>query len=67
VLRQPVSGGTWLGLVLCLLGGASLIGQSLEVAPERIRGISTGSAPPMFFGVYFSRSSGPATGAAPGG
>jgi drug/metabolite transporter (DMT)-like permease len=53
VLRQPVSGGTVVGLVLCLLGGASLIGQSLQVAPERIRGDLYGVATAVFFGVYF--------------
>jgi drug/metabolite transporter (DMT)-like permease len=53
VLRQPVSGGTWLGLLLCLLGGASLIGQSLEVAPERIRGDLYGIGTAVFFGMYF--------------
>src|SRR5919107_1364447 len=35
VLRRRVSRATFLGLGLCLLGGAALIGQSLEVDPAR--------------------------------
>src|SRR5687768_11260549 len=38
VLRRRVSGGTDAGLILCLAGGASLIGQSLDVHPARILG-----------------------------
>jgi len=53
VLHRPVSRGTLIGLVLCLLGGAALIGQSLQVAPERIRGDLYGVATAVFFGVYF--------------
>lgn len=53
VLCQPISGGTVIGLVLCLLGGAALIGQSLQIAPERIRGDLYGMATAVFFGVYF--------------
>ena len=38
VLRQQVSRGTFIGLGLCLLGGAALIGQSLQADPARIEG-----------------------------
>lgn len=53
VLRQTVPGHTWLGLVVCLLGGAALIGQSFQVAPERIQGDLYGLATAVFFGIYF--------------
>ena len=53
VLRQPVAGGTFMGLLLCLLGGASLVWQSFEVAPERIRGDLFGIATAVFFALYF--------------
>ncbi|HVL73804.1 MAG TPA: DMT family transporter [Beijerinckiaceae bacterium] len=53
VLRQRVAGSTWLGLVLCLAGGAALIGQSLQVDPARIRGDLYGIATAFFFGLYF--------------
>src|SRR3954467_2250784 len=38
VLRQHVAGATFVGLLLCLCGGAALIGQSLQVDPGRVRG-----------------------------
>ena len=53
VLRERVRLGTWLGLGLCLLGGAALIGQSLDVDPARIRGDLYGIATAFFFGLYF--------------
>jgi drug/metabolite transporter (DMT)-like permease len=53
VLRQRISQGTVIGLVLCLLGGASLIGQSVQVEPDRIRGDLYGIATAVFFGIYF--------------
>lgn len=53
VLRQRVSRGTLVGLALCLLGGAALIGQSLQVDPARIRGDLFGVATAFFFGLYF--------------
>ncbi|HEX2137452.1 MAG TPA: DMT family transporter [Microvirga sp.] len=53
VLRQRVSGGTWVGLGFCLLGGGALIGQSLEVDPARIRGDVYGIVTALFFGLYF--------------
>ena len=53
VLRQRVRSSTWLGLGSCLLGGAALIGQSLEVDPARIRGDVYGIVTALFFGLYF--------------
>src|SRR5215207_7218134 len=53
VLRQRVKPSTFAGLSLCLLGGGALIGQSLEVAPARIRGDAFGIVTAFFFGLYF--------------
>jgi len=53
VLRERVASSTVAGLLLCLLGGAALIGQSLQVAPDRIRGDLFGVATAVFFGLYF--------------
>ena len=53
VLRRRVSPGTWLGLALCCLGGAALIGQTLDVAPSRLEGDLYGIATAMFFALYF--------------
>ena len=52
-LRRRVSGGTVAGLVLCCLGGVSLIGQSLDVNPARIVGDLYGVATAVFFALYF--------------
>ncbi len=52
-LRQRVMSGTWVGLAFCLLGGAALIGQSLQVDPARIRGDLYGIATAVFFALYF--------------
>jgi drug/metabolite transporter (DMT)-like permease len=41
------------GLLLCLLGGAVLIGGSLTFAPERLAGDLFGVATSLFFGAYF--------------
>lgn len=53
VLRQKVSRGTFIGLALCLLGGASLIGQSMQADPARLEGDLYGLATAVFFGLYF--------------
>ncbi|UVF19098.1 DMT family transporter [Microvirga terrae] len=57
VLRQQVSRGTFMGLALCLLGGAALIGQSLQADPARIEGDLYGLATAFFFGLYFLAAS----------
>src|SRR5205085_10733011 len=53
VLRQHVARSTLLGLLLCLVGGAALIGQSIQVGPGRVRGDVFGIATAFFFGLYF--------------
>jgi drug/metabolite transporter (DMT)-like permease len=53
VLKQRVSRGTVAGLAFCLLGGAALIGQSLQVDPARIRGDVYGLITAFFFALYF--------------
>ncbi len=57
VLRQRVARGTFIGLALCLLGGAALIGQSLQADPARIEGDLYGVATAFFFGMYFLAAS----------
>jgi drug/metabolite transporter (DMT)-like permease len=46
-----------MGLALCLLGGAALIGQSLQADPARIVGDLYGVATAFFFGLYFLAAS----------
>ncbi|HEX2554822.1 MAG TPA: DMT family transporter [Microvirga sp.] len=53
VLRRHIASSTVIGLLLCLLGGAALIGQSLQVDPARLRGDLFGVATAVFFGLYF--------------
>jgi drug/metabolite transporter (DMT)-like permease len=53
VLRRRVSGATLFGLILCVLGGLALIGQSLQVDPARILGDLYGVATAAFFALYF--------------
>ena len=53
VQRKQIAGATVAGLALCVAGGVSLIGQSLEIAPGRILGDLYGVATAFFFGVYF--------------
>lgn len=52
-LRQRIAGATVLGLLFCMLGGAALIGQSLQVDPARIRGDVYGIITATFFALYF--------------
>ena len=42
-----------LGLALCLLGGAALLGESLRFRPEGALGDGFGVATGLFFGLYF--------------
>src|SRR4051794_2332839 len=53
VLKKKISSGTVIGLLFCLLGGAALIGQSLQADPARIQGDVFGIATAFFFGLYF--------------
>jgi drug/metabolite transporter (DMT)-like permease len=53
VLRRRIARATLIGLLLCLMGGTALIGQSLQVDPGRLRGDLLGIATAFFFGLYF--------------
>jgi drug/metabolite transporter (DMT)-like permease len=53
VMKQRIARGTVAGLALCLLGGAALIGQSLQVDPARLEGDLYGVMTAVFFGLYF--------------
>ncbi|WP_075997359.1 DMT family transporter [Salaquimonas pukyongi] len=52
-IGEPVPRRTWLGLALCLMGAALLIGSSYQLAPERIVGDLYGVITSLFFGLYF--------------
>lgn len=52
VFRERISRDNFMGLALCLLGGAALIGQSYSFAPERLVGDSYALATSLFFGLY---------------
>jgi len=53
VLKEKVGPATLGGLALCLLGGSSLIGDTLSLAPERLLGDLFGLLTAVFFGLYF--------------
>src|SRR5215208_2260 len=53
VLRRRVAGATVAGLLLCLLGGAALVGASLALEPGHLRGDLEGVVTAFFFGLYF--------------
>jgi drug/metabolite transporter (DMT)-like permease len=52
VFREKISRGNFLGLALCLIGGAALIGQSYSFAPERLVGDGYALVTSVFFGLY---------------
>lgn len=52
VFREKISKGNFLGLALCLTGGAALIGQSYSFAPERLLGDGYALITSLFFGLY---------------
>lgn len=52
VFREKLSRDNFMGLALCLLGGAALIGQSYSFAPERLLGDSYALMTSVFFGLY---------------
>jgi len=52
-LRKSVGGATLAGLLLCLIGGAALVWQSLAFAPEHLHGDFYGAMTGLFFGAYF--------------
>ncbi len=53
VFRERISRGMLVGISLCLMGGAALIGNSLAVDPARIRGDAFGLVTAVFFALYF--------------
>ena len=52
VFREKISQSNFLGLALCLIGGAALIGQSYSFAPERLIGDGYALITSLFFGLY---------------
>jgi drug/metabolite transporter (DMT)-like permease len=52
-LRQRIARSMVIGLVLALAGGATLLGESLSLAPERLAGDFYGVVTAVFFGLYF--------------
>ncbi|MCF4125315.1 DMT family transporter [Methylobacterium sp. SyP6R] len=50
--RRP-AGRTLAGLLVCLLGGATLVGQSVQVDPTRLSGDRDGVITAFFFALYF--------------
>jgi len=52
VFREKISQANFLGLALCLAGGAALIGQSYSFAPERLLGDGYALVTSLFFGLY---------------
>ena len=52
ILDEIIGVRTLFGLVLCLLGGAALVGQSYGFAPERLLGDLYGLITAVFFGCY---------------
>ena len=53
LFRERVSVAVLFGLGLCLLGGASLVWQSLRLAPGHVSGDLFGIITGIFFGLYF--------------
>ena len=53
LIGETVSRKAYIGLVLCLIGTATLIGSSFAFAPERLLGDLYGFATSIFFGLYF--------------
>jgi drug/metabolite transporter (DMT)-like permease len=52
VFREKISQSNFIGLALCLIGGAALIGQSYSFAPERLIGDGYALVTSLFFGLY---------------
>jgi drug/metabolite transporter (DMT)-like permease len=50
---HKVTAGVLAGLALCLIGGAALLAQSLELRPAGALGDAFGIATGVFFGLYF--------------
>ncbi|MEL6505961.1 MAG: DMT family transporter [Pseudomonadota bacterium] len=52
-IGEKVRPAAYLGLALCLIGAALLIGSSFTIAPERLAGDIYGFITSLFFGLYF--------------
>lgn len=52
LLSEPVGGRVIAGLVLCLIGGLGLTGESLQIGGTRVLGDIYGLITSMFFGTY---------------
>ncbi|TGD94970.1 DMT family transporter [Methylobacterium nonmethylotrophicum] len=52
-LRRRPAGRTLIGLLVCLVGGATLVGQSVQVDPARLSGDRDGVITAVFFALYF--------------
>lgn len=53
LIGERVGRAELLGLVLCLAGGAALVGGSLQLNPANLRGDIYGMITSIFFGLYF--------------
>jgi drug/metabolite transporter (DMT)-like permease len=53
ILRQPVQKTAFIGTLVCLIGGGILMGKTMRVNPENLRGDLYGIATAFFFGLYF--------------
>jgi len=53
VFRQNIPRAVPIGLLLCLLGGVALIGRSMELDANHVKGDLLGLATAFFFGLYF--------------
>jgi drug/metabolite transporter (DMT)-like permease len=53
LFRRRASAASLMGLCLCMIGGAALIGHSFAVAPERLVGDALAAITAVFFGAYF--------------
>ncbi|MCD8350155.1 MAG: DMT family transporter [Planctomycetaceae bacterium] len=52
-LRQPVARSAFVGVFVCLVGGGILVGKTMSVNPEYLRGDIYGIITALFFGLYF--------------
>lgn len=51
-IGESVSKSSYIGLVICLVGAALLVGSSFQIAPERVIGDIWGFITSIFFGLY---------------
>lgn len=52
-IGEPVEKNAFVGLIICLIGTALLLGSSYQLAPERLIGDIYGVITSVFFGLYF--------------